>query len=586
METPPNRLSPLPRLHRGLPAVVSLATLAAFSPILGNGFVDWDDQANFVTNGGFRGLGWDQLRWMATTFHRGVYQPLAWLLAGVEYQLGGVEPWVFHAGSWLLHGIAALLVYVLARRLFVRLAPERGREVALAAASAALLWAVHPLRVEAVAWASAQGYPLAAVFALGSILAWLRGRDGELAARPPWYLASVALALCAYLAKPVAVTLPALVLILEWYLTAPGASRATARTWLALLPYTAPAVLVAAAAPVARATLGTSSSAGFDLLERLAQVCYGVSYYALKTLIPAHLTVFTPLPRPFDPFEFRFVVAAIGLGVVGGLVWWTAPRAKGLAAALLAYLVLLAPVLGLVRQGDQLVADRYSYFAGVPLALALAGALLVAATRGAPRRAIGLVMVTFVIVASLGASTWNLTRVWRDAGTLWAHAVAVDPASYQAHTNLGLYELRQERYDAAIRAFDTAITLNPGSSNARFARGLALAKSGRTDEAIASYRTGLALDPADATAHAHVAELLVSVGRLAEAEAEYRAALRLVRHPDLFNSLGTVLAQLNRLDEAAAAFREALALDPTHEDARANLETSMAMGAVSENAPH
>jgi hypothetical protein len=193
------------------PALVALVTLAAFAPVLSNAFIDWDDRANFVTNPSYRGLGWSHLAWMATTFHRGVYQPLAWLLAAVEYSIGGVEPWVYHAGSWLLHGLAAGLLYALARPLFARLAPGHPEAATFAAATAALLWATHPLRVETVAWASAQGYPLAAVFTLGALLAWLRARDDRAAggrAAAAWSTASVALATCAYLAKPAAVTLP------------------------------------------------------------------------------------------------------------------------------------------------------------------------------------------------------------------------------------------------------------------------------------------------------------------------------------------------------------------------------------------
>ncbi len=560
---------------------VALTTLAAFAPVLLNQFIDWDDGANFVNNPSYRGLGPAQLGWMASTFHRGVYQPLAWLLAAVEYRIGGIDPWVYHAGSWLLHAIAAALIYALARRLFDRVAPDGPRAVALAAAAAALLWAVHPLRVEAVAWASAQGYPLAAVFALGSTLAWLRARDGRagtVAWSPGWYWTSVALAVCAYLAKPVAVTLPAIFMILQWYRDAGGTKWTTARTWLTVVPFAVPAILVAAAAPLARARLGTSSSAGQDVMDRLVQACYGASYYAINTVFPTGLTVFTPLPRPFNPFELRFVFAAIGVVAVGGLIWWAAYRAKGLVAAALAYLVLLAPVLGLVRQGDQLVADRYSYFAGIPLSLGIGGGLLLVAARATPRVRFGVIGAALVVVVALGTASWRLTHAWRDAGTLWRHAVAVDPASYQGHTNLGLFEFTQGRYDAAVTAFDAAIALNPDSSNARFDRGLALAKWGRTDEAIASYQAGLALDPADATAHAHLGDLLASQQQWSDATTEYRAATRLIRHPDLFNSLGTVLAQDGRLGEAAAAFRTALAIDPTHADAQANLHMIQEIG--------
>jgi tetratricopeptide (TPR) repeat protein len=560
------------------PALIVCLTLAAFAPVLSNAFIDWDDQSNFVTNPWYRGLGWTQLTWMATTFHRGVYQPLAWLFAAIEFRFGGADPWVYHAGSWLLHAIAAALLYPLARRLFARLAPDRPGAVGVAATAAALLWAAHPLRVEAVAWASAQGYPLAAVFALGSILAWLRWReqgDGSTGAPLAWYAASVALAVCAYLAKPVAVTLPAVIVLLDWYRSRDDARWPTRRAWMPLLPYALPAVLVAAAAPLARARLGTSASSQYDVVDRVAQACYAAAYYAVKTVLPFGLTVFTPLPQPFDPFEPRFVGAALGLVAAGALIAWARTRAKGLAACALGYLVLLAPVLGFVRQGDQLVADRYSYFAGAPLALALGGGLLLLMARGARPRAIALAGLAAAMILALGALSWQLAHAWRNPGTLWAHAVSVDPASHRARINLGLAHLTQGSFEAALREFDAAISLNPRSSNAHFNRGLTLARWSRTDEAIASYQLGLALDPADATARAHLGDLLASLSRWPEAEAEYREAARLAPRANVYNSLGITLAQQARFAEAIAAFRDALAIDPTHDDARANLETAL-----------
>lgn len=564
------------------PVVVALVTLAAFAPVLSNAFIDWDDQANFVTNPSYRGMTWSHVAWMATTFHRGVYQPLAWWLAAVEHAVGGVDPWVYHAGSWLLHGFVAVLLYVFARRLFVRLAPDHPAAATYASATAALLWAIHPLRVETVAWASAQGYPLAAAFTLGSLLAWLRARDEPAAtacAATAWSAASAALATCAYLAKPAAVTLPAVILILDWYLSRGSGRWRTWRPWLSALPYAAPAALVAAAAPLARATLGASVSSRYDLIDRIAQAGYGAAYYAVKTVLPVNLTVFTPLPQPFDPFEPRFVLAMIGLAAAGGVITRAARRAKGAAACALAYLVLLAPVLGLIRQGDQLVADRYSYFAGAPLAIAMGAGVLVAFTRGAPSRARAVSALVTVALVLFGALSWHLTHAWETPATLWARAVAVDPSSYQARINLGLAVLRENRYDAALREFDAAIGLNPRSSNARFNRGLALAKQGRTDDAIASYRDGLALDPTDATARAHLGDLLASEDRLPEAEIQYRDAIRFAPHPDVFNMLGITLARQGRLADAVAAFRDALALDPTHADARANLEMALELEA-------
>lgn len=568
------------------PGVVVAATLIAFLPVLSNGFIDWDDQANFVTNLAFRGFGLAQLTWMATAFHLGVYQPLAWLAASVEFAIGGLDPWVYHAGSWLFHAATAGLVYAIAVLLLTPRSPHPAR-ARVCAAAAALLFAVHPLRVEAVAWASAQGYPLAGAFFAGSVAAYLRAHGANPgvgdASRRRWLAASVALGVLACLAKPIAVTLPAILLLLDWYpLRRLGGASRPGRVWIEKLPYAIPAALVAAAAPLARARLGLTGAEPYHPVARAAQALYGLAAYPLKTIAPFGLSVFDPLPSEIDPFELRFVASAVVVAAAAVGLWIARRRAPALAAGALAYAILLAPVLGLVPQGNQLTADRYAYFAGAPLALLIGAALLAAWTRVEAKRTLviaGGAVVAGVLVL-LGALTWRQAETWRDAGTLWRHAVSVDPASFQAHTNMGLYHLNRKDYDAALREFDEVLRLNPSSAKGHFNRGLTLARLGRMDEAIAAYRTGLTINPNDATARAHLAEVLAGRDRFAEAEAEYRNAIALAPHADLFNSLGIVLAEQGRLPEAVAAFRQALSIDPNHADARANLETALQLRAT------
>jgi tetratricopeptide (TPR) repeat protein len=574
-----------PAARWAAPGVVVAATLIAFLPVLSNGFIDWDDQANFVNNAAFRGFGWAQLTWMATTFHLGVYQPLAWLMASVEFAIGGSTPWVYHAGSWLVHAATAGLVYRIAVLLLTPRSPHPAR-VRICAAATALVFAVHPLRVEAVAWASAQGYPLAGAFFAGSVAAYLRAHGANPgvgdASRRRWLAASVALGVLACLAKPIAVTLPAILLLLDWYplrrLTRrDGTTNHPVSVWIEKLPYAIPAALVAAAAPLARARLGLTGAEPYHPVARAAQALYGLAFYPLKTIAPFGLSVFDPLPSEIDPFEPRFAASAVVVAAVAVGLWIGRRRAPALAAGALAYAILLAPVLGLVPQGNQLTADRYAYFAGAPLALLIGAALLAAWTRVEAKRT--LVIARGAVVAGvlvlLGALTWQQAETWRDAGTLWRHAASVDPGSFQAHTNLGLHHLNRGAHDDALREVDEVLRLNPSSATGHFNRGLTLARLGRTDEAIAAYRAGLTINPNDATARSHLAEVLAGRDRFAEAETEYRSAIALTPHPDLFNGLGIMLAEQGRVDEAVAAFREALARDPGHADARANLATAL-----------
>jgi hypothetical protein len=364
---------------------VVAATLIAFLPVLSNGFIDWDDQANFVNNAAFRGFGWAQLTWMATTFHLGVYQPLAWLMASVEFAIGGSTPWVYHAGSWLVHAATAGLVYRIAVLLLTPRSPHPAR-VRICAAATALVFAVHPLRVEAVAWASAQGYPLAGAFFAGSVAAYLRAHVANPgvgdASRRRWLAASVALGVLACLAKPIAVTLPAILLLLDWY----PLRRLTRRDGTTNHPSQSGSKSSLRDPGGARRGGGSARARATRPHRRralppggrAAQALYGLAFYPLKTIAPFGLSVFDPLPSEIDPFEPRFAASAVVVAAVAVGLWIGRRRAPALAAGALAYAILLAPVLGLVPQGNQLTADRYAYFAGAPLALLIGAALLAA----------------------------------------------------------------------------------------------------------------------------------------------------------------------------------------------------------------
>ncbi len=571
-----------------VPTVVVLAVLTAFSPILSNGFVDWDDGTNFTNNPNYRGLGWAQLVWMATAFHLGVYQPLAWAAAGLQFHIGELAPSVYHAGSLVFHAVTAVLVYAVALLLFTPAAAGHAWRARMCAAVTALAFALHPLRVEAVAWASAQGYPLAATFYFGSIVAYLRAHQWPNRIRNPspatvrhgWLVFSVILGVCAYLAKPIAVTLPAVLFILDWYpLGRLNAVGGRGRACLEKLAYAVPAAAIAAAAPLARAHAGLLAGDHYGLLVRIGQSVYGIIFYLWKTFLPTGLTFYYPLPLDTSPWQPRFVLSAVAVVALAALAWFLRRRQPIVTATLSAYVAMLSPVLGLVPQGGQLAADRYSYFAAVPVSLLIGFGLLAAWTRvgDGSRRTMVSGGILGVAILSLGVLTYQQAQVWRDSGTLWGHAVAVAPRAFQSHNNLGLYYLGRGEYDSALREFDRTLRLNPSSAKGHFNRGLTLTKQGRADQAIAAYRNGLAIRPNDPTALAHLAELLANQGALADAEAMYRAAIRLAPHPDLSNSLGVVLAQQGRLSEAVAAFRQALVIDPRHEDARANLDMALAI---------
>src|SRR5712691_7147403 len=201
-----------------IPLVIAFSTFAAFLPALQNQFVDWDDQSNFLHNPHYRGLGWTQLGWMWTT-HRGHYIPLTWMTFGLDYLLWGMNPLGYHLTNLLLHAANAVVFFFLVRRLLTRALPsssERGHALAVSAAFSALVFAIHPLRVESVAWATERRDVLSGLFYLSAVLAYLRACDREERGRG-WYWGAVALFAGALFSKSMAVNLPIVLMILDVY---------------------------------------------------------------------------------------------------------------------------------------------------------------------------------------------------------------------------------------------------------------------------------------------------------------------------------------------------------------------------------
>jgi len=227
---------------------ITLVTAVAFLPVIGNGWVQRDDPDNFLNNTGYRGLGPAQLRWAFSTFQLGVYQPLAWVLLGAQYEVCGLSPWGYHLASLILHCVNAAVLMALAvailRRCKFMDGAGAGDNTSLyfGAAWAAALYAVHPLRVEVVAWASCQPYLPCTMFAMVSVIAYLRREGASGAGRVGWLGASCAMYVLALLCKAAALTLPGVLLLLDAYPLRrfSGAGRSLRRAVLAAVLDKAP----------------------------------------------------------------------------------------------------------------------------------------------------------------------------------------------------------------------------------------------------------------------------------------------------------------------------------------------------------
>jgi len=524
-------------------AVVALLTTVTFLPALRNEFVGgFDDAKNFLTNPHYRGLGWTQIEWMFTTMHMGQYVPLTWITLGLDYLLWGMNAAGYHLTSLLLHVVTAVLFYSVSRHL-IGLATGRPEAWATAAgaAVAALLFAVHPLRVESVVWVTERRDVVSGVFYMLALLAWFRAVEREPRSRP-WYWASVALFAGALLSKALTVALPVVLLVLDVYPLrrlggaqgwwTPGARRVYAEK----APFVALAAVAAVIALVAIVRLGNMAALErLSLSERVGVSAFSLTFYLWKTLVPVGLSPLYELPARLDLAAPRYLQSFAVVGLTSALGVVLRHRAPWLAGAWIVYVVTLLPVVGILQNGPQIAADRYTYLACLPWALLVGGAAALALRRAWARgreAALALAVAAVLLVVALEALSVNQTGAWRDAVTLWRHAVRVDPSNALAYNNLGAALLDAGRPDEAVDAFKKAVAWMPRS-----------------------------LPQTRANISFMLATALQQQGDLSGAETQYRETLAMDRfHALAWNNLGTVLAIRGEFEEALQAFRNSLAI--------------------------
>jgi tetratricopeptide (TPR) repeat protein len=600
------------------PMLVALVTFIAFAPVLRNDFVAWDDDKNFLENPSYRGLGLTQLRWMWSTFQAGHYVPLTWMSHGLDFVLWGMNPTGYHLTNLLLHVANAVLVYHLARRLLPPRAPTSSgaalREL-LPAVVAALFFAIHPLRVESVAWATERRDVLSGLFYFASLLTYVRGSlRGDAPRR--WYWATLVLFIAALLSKATAMTLPALLLLLDVYpLRRLGGAvgwwtvRAR-RVYLEKLPFVVLALLVATLSIVALRPPEQLATGG-----KIAVSAYSLVFYLWKTVAPVGLSPLYSMPLTVDVTLPRYLGSYALLLLLSLAAFCLRRRVPSLGAIWIAFVLITLPMLGIVQNGWQIAADRYTYHSGPALAL-LAGGVFAWGLRHASRATS---IITAALLLSFGTLTWGQTGVWHDSDSLWHRVLALEPQSFLGNAAIGDLLLQHERPDEAIAYYERAlavdprsapvrkalgvaltragnrsltqrsgehaianyersIALNPGSAEAHTNLGVALARENRTLEAIVEFRRALEIDPRIADVHFDWANALFRAGKLDGAVSHYRDAIRLrPGDADSHYNLGVALKRQQKLDEAILEFSRTLAINPERADARASLEAAESM---------
>lgn len=544
-------------------AALFFLTLSLYSRVWPNEFVNYDDPeyvtANMHVKGGVSAEG---LRWAFATGEVSYWHPLTWLSHMVDWQLFGDDPRGHHAVSVLWHGCNAALVFLVLRRL---------TGAFWLSALAAALFAWHPLRVESVAWVAERKDVLSGFFwlaTLGTYAAYARRRDASQPGTRRYYAATLVLFAAALMSKPMAVTLPLALLVLDfWPLGRLSRSTLIART-LEKVPLLILSAVVSWVTIVAQRNIGTLTDV-LPFHARIANAVVGVARYLGKIFAPHDLAVLYPHPGHWPA---AVITLAAGLLVVlTGLAVWQMKRRPWLLAGWLWFLIVLLPASGVVQVGIQSMADRYTYLPAIGIGIAVLWTLREFVARGASRTLWTAAACT--ALAALGAQTWNQLAVWKNSLTLFHQAVSVaGEGNYMAYNNRGIYLSKNGRVDAAIADFRRSLEINPDCAEANNNLGETLVRLGQQDQAIPLYRHALRVRPSMPEAHNNLANALSNRGEVAEALEHYRIALQ--RRPDdvlFLNNYGATLASIGRIEEALEIFKRAERMDPRYPGLLSNL---------------
>jgi tetratricopeptide (TPR) repeat protein len=545
----------------GLGLVIFAGTVWLYWPALHGGFlVSMDDDAYLQESARLNGLTWNAVKWTFTTATP-YYHPLPWLSHVLDYEMWGRNAAGHHATSVVLHAFNAVLVFGFLWTLLGAASLTTAERLLLAWGSA-VVFAIHPLQVESVAWMSGRTQVLCTTFGVGCVWAYAAGGRRWVV----WVLFVLAL-----LCKPMAVSLPFAMLAMDYF----PLGRYKQLGWRRLLGEKA--VMIALGVAVGLATTASESRSNglmvslgtISLSDRVFLMFQSLMFYAWKLVWPAHLLPFYPLSPGLSLEQWPVLVSVLGVVTITAVAAVERRRIPMLAAAWGAYAMFILPVSGLMQTGAQAIATRYAYLAMLPLLL-LAGGVVVWIWRRSITMARVALAGLFVCEACVfGADTRRLIPVWQDDETLWHTTLAQFPDSLVANRALMTTLLNERKFDEALQYARRNVEIAPDTAESHNNLGFVLMRLGRIEEAIVEYEQAVQIDPNYAEGQSNLGTALVRVGKYDEALVHYQQSLRV--KPALAEThydLAVALIKLGRKPEAIEELKRALTLQPDFTPAR------------------
>ncbi len=543
-----------------LVAVVLVAIiLFVYAPVRHFGFLSYDDSVYITENGQvMRGLTGQGVLWAFTAGHASNWHPITWLSHMLDVQMYGMNAGRHHFTNLLLHIVNGLLLF----GILYRITGAWGRS-----AMVAFLFAAHPLHVESVAWVAERKDVLSTLFWMLTMYAYLRYVSKPGLGR---YLAVVVVFALGLMSKPMLVTLPLVLLLLDvWPLDRMRFEAGQQQVWIRMFREKIPLFMLVAASSIVTILVQSRGGAvqsfeAASLFQRVSNALVSYVAYLGQMLWPRDLAAF----YPYEPLSLWLVAAsASGLIAVSVMVIRFSRSRSFLFVGWFWYAITLVPVIGLIQVGGQAKADRYTYVPLIGIFIIIAWGIPLVLERWR-YRSIALQAAACVLVCALAISARRQVRYWESDLALWERTVQVTGDNYFARTNLGFALIDGGHLQAGIEQYTEALRINSNSAETHNALGTALAKQGKLDAAMEQYEMALRIKPGFADAHSNRGIALARQGKTQEAYNEFQKALELdPENPEIQYNFGFTLSNQGRLDEAISYFRKATALKPDYAEA-------------------
>lgn len=573
-----------------LVAIVSAVSLLTYIPSLMNGFIsNWDDNRYITENIHIRSIGLSFFKWALLDYKTNLWHPISWISHAIDYAIWGLKPFGHHLTNIIVHavntGIAVILSYMLleitasTNNTAPQHSPDK-RYLLVASGISGLLFGIHPLHVESVAWVTERKDLLYALFFMLSVIYYIRYARNAYTNKTPdkkpflfdrSYLLSLGLFALSLGSKPMAITLPLICLLLDWYPLQRLTRKSIGSLIAEKIPFFALSIFVSLLTIHAQKDIGALKSiAEAPPLFRITLACKSLLLYLLKVIIPVQLLPLYPYPVDTNPFKAEYLAALTIVFVITAACLTMRRKHPFLVVTWFFFVITLLPVLGIMQAGIQSMADRFTYLASFgPLLLVSAGAACLwrRIHFSTAARTISLTTAAIVTITLL-YTTLQQIAIWKDAVTLWSHMLIKYSPNYaetyhyrgQAYQKIGML-------DAAINDYTQCITLAPKHVEARVNRGTAFVEKGFLDKALDDFNQVIALDPQDILVYACRGDVYAKKGLFSKAKEDFTRALSIKPINAVYINRGLIYMEEGDFTKALEDLTAAIQLQPDYPDA-------------------